>query len=596
LEPESTAYNMPTALRFKGPLDIDALRSSFESLIARHETLRTTFCQEDEQAVQVIHPAVPFELVVEGLQVSADIDLNHVLKTEVEAEVQRAFDLEQGPLLRVKLLRLSEEDHVLVLTLHHIVSDGWSMPIMIDELVQLYEGYRVGEVVSLPELSIQYADYAIWQRQWMEAGERERQLVYWKEQLGDEQPVLELPLDRPRPSVQSYAGANLEITLDEPLAHSLKQLAKEQGSTLFMLLLASFQTLLHRYSGQSDIRVGVPIANRNRVETERLIGFFVNTQVLKAEFDLNTTFSALLKQVQQAALDAQAHQDLPFEQLVEALQPERSLSHSPLFQVMYNHQSQVRGNSQALSGLTVESLFTEQSTAKFDLTLDTYEYANGIGASLCYATDLFDKASIERLSGHWINLLNGIVKAPQQWVSELPLLSEQEHQQIVCDWNRTRASYPNDQCIHQLIEAQADKTPNAIAVVFDNQELTYQQLNGKANQLAHKLREQGVGPDVLVGIAVERSLEMVVGLLGVLKAGGAYVPLDPEYPEDRLAYMMEDSGIALLLTQAHLQAQLPIPDHVHCLMLDEGLKGYSDTNPINLTQPDNLAYVIYTSG
>ncbi|TBV02400.1 non-ribosomal peptide synthase/polyketide synthase, partial [Stutzerimonas kirkiae] len=595
LEPQSAAYNMPTALRFKGELDIEALRSSFETLIARHEPLRTTFRQDGEQAVQVIQPGIDFALAQEELDDASEA----LIQSKVEEEVARPFDLENGPLLRVKLLRLAKDDHVLVLTLHHIVSDGWSMPIMVDELVQLYEGNRTGQQVTLPELPIQYADYAIWQRSWMEAGEQERQLAYWKAQLGDEQPVLELPIDRPRPAIQSQEGANFGIEFNDKLAQSLKQLAQQQGVSLFMLLLASFQTLLHRYSGQSDIRVGVPNANRNRVETERLIGFFVNTQVLKAEFDLGTTFSGLLQQVQQAALGAQEHQDLPFEQLVEALHPERSLSYSPLFQVMFNHQSQVKGESRQLSGLIVEGLSWEKQTAQFDLALDTFEHNEGIGASLIYATALFDKPTIERLARHWINLLQGIVKAPDQRVAELPLLSAEEQQQIVYDWNRTEASYPTNQCIHQLIEVQASKTPDAVAVVFGEQELTYQQLNQRSNQLAHKLRELGVGPDVLVGIAVERSLEMVIGLLAILKAGGAYVPLDPDYPQDRLTYMMEDSGIQLLLSNSCLQEQLPDPDYVQRLELDQRsdwLEGYSEANPENIAQAENLAYVIYTSG
>ncbi|QLF94934.1 amino acid adenylation domain-containing protein [Pseudomonas sp. ABC1] len=595
LEPESTAYNMPTALRFKGDLNIGALRASFEALIARHESLRTTFRQEGEQALQIIHPKIDFALLQEKQEDTSE----ELIQSKVEEEVAEPFDLEQGPLIRIKLLRLAEDDHVLILTLHHIVSDGWSMPIMVDELVQLYEGYRTGQQVTLPELPIQYADYAIWQRNWMEAGEQERQLAYWKEQLGEEQPVLELPTDRPRPAIQSQEGANFSVSLNDDLAQSLKQLAQQQGVTLFMLLLASFQSLLHRYSGQDDIRVGVPTANRNRVETERLIGFFVNTQVLKAEFDLDTTFSSLLKQVQQTALGAQAHQDLPFEQLVEALHPERSLSHSPLFQVMYNHQTQVRGESRCLSGLTVEGLSWDGNTTKFDLSLDTFEHGHGIAASLNYATDLFDRATIERLAKHWLNLLQGIVKAPSQRIAELPLLSSEEQQQIIYDWNRTEASYPSDQCIHQLIEAQVKETPDAVAVVFGDKELTYQELNKKSNQLAHKLRELGVGPDVLVGIAVERSLEMVIGLLAILKAGGAYVPLDPEYPQERLTYMMEDSGIQLLLTQSHLQEQLPISNHIKTIVLDQGnesLRDYSGVNPENIVRPENLAYVIYTSG
>ncbi|WP_244216185.1 condensation domain-containing protein, partial [Pseudomonas reidholzensis] len=333
-EPTSSAYNIPAALKFKGPLDVAALQRSFESLIDRHQTLRTTFRLDDEQAVQLINPSNAFELAVEAFEQSDDV----ILRAQVEAESQRPFDLEHGPLLRVRLIRLAAEEHVLMITLHHIVSDGWSMPVMVNELVQLYDGYSQGREVQLPILPIQYADYAIWQRRWMEAGEQDRQLAYWTEQLGDEQPVLELPLDRPRPALSSYHGARLSVSLGEDLVDGLKQLAQQQGLTPFMVLLASFQALLHRYSGQSDIRVGVPIANRNRVETAGLIGFFVNTQVLRAEFDPQMTFSGLLQQVKQRALGAQAHQDLPFEQLVEALQVERNLSHNPLFQVMYNHQ------------------------------------------------------------------------------------------------------------------------------------------------------------------------------------------------------------------------------------------------------------------
>ncbi|WP_236176415.1 non-ribosomal peptide synthase/polyketide synthase [Pseudomonas qingdaonensis] len=597
LDAHSTAYNMPLALSLKGALDIDALQASFTSLIERHETLRTTFSQADGQAVQVIHAPAPFTLQVEQVGVPAGADAQAWVKTLVEAETRRVFDLQQGPLLRVKLLALAEGEHVLVLTLHHIVSDGWSMPVMVEELVQFYEGHRRGQPLQLPALAIQYADYAVWQRQWMEAGEQARQLAYWTTQLAGGQALLELPTDRPRPATQSHAGANLGIELDPSLASALEQLAKAQGVTLFMLLLASFQALLHRYTGQDDIRVGVPIANRTRLETERLIGFFVNTQVLKAEFDSHTTFAQLLQQVQRTALAAQGHQDLPFEQLVEALHPQRSLSHTPLFQVMYSHQSQVKGARHSLPGLTVESLAWEQGTAQFDLTLETVEQANGLGATLNYATALFDEASIQRLASHWRQLLQGIVEQPQQRIAELALLDGQEQARIVQAWNPVEAEHAPGPCIHQRIAAQANRTPQAIAVAFGDQSLSYAALDQRANQLAHKLREQGVGPDVLVGLAVERSLEMVVGVLGILKAGGAYVPLDPEYPQDRLAYMIEDSGIKLLLTQAHLE--LPLSEAVERVVFEADaawLEGYSTAAPVNLATPDNLAYVIYTSG
>ncbi|WP_228778027.1 condensation domain-containing protein, partial [Pseudomonas aeruginosa] len=364
LEPGSAAYHIPAVLRLHGELDTEALKRSFAALVERHEVLRTTFRQEGDETLQVVHDDLPLELREETMSGTDE----SALLLRIEDEVLLPFDLERGPLLRVLLLRLSAEEQVLVVTLHHIVSDGWSTPIMVEELMQFYAGYREGRAVELEPLPIQYADYALWQRSWMEAGERERQLVYWRQQLGGEQPVLELPTDRPRPSVQSPAGDSLQVELGEDLGRSLKQLAQQQGVTLFMLLLASFQTLLHRYSGQPEIRVGVPIANRTRVETERLIGFFVNTQVLKADFDLETRFDVLLQQVKRTALEAQAHQDLPFEQLVEALQPQRSLSHSPLFQVMYNHQNAGQGKALELPGLRVEALERASATAQFDLT------------------------------------------------------------------------------------------------------------------------------------------------------------------------------------------------------------------------------------
>ncbi|WP_133979174.1 non-ribosomal peptide synthetase, partial [Pseudomonas inefficax] len=594
LEPDAPIYNIPAALRLQGHLDVEALQRSFDALIARHETLRTTFSETGQGTVQIVHPEHTLALAIQTLH-HAD---EHTLRQQVEAEARRPFDLQQGPLLRVKLLRLAQDRHVLVVTIHHIVSDGWSMPLMIDELMQLYAGYSQGGELQLPALPVQYADYAIWQRQWMEAGEQERQLAYWKAQLGDEQPVLELPTDRPRAASSSHRGARHEVRLPEALVHSLRQLAQRQGATLFMLLLASFQTLLHRYSGQSDIRVGVPVANRNRVETERLIGFFVNTQVLRAEFDLQMTFSDLLEQVKQRALGAQSHQDLPFEQLVDALQPERSLSHSPLFQVMYNHQMQAKGKQRSVPGLQVEGLTWGHDTAKFDLTLDTFEYEHSLGAALSYATDLFDAVTIEQMAQHWVNLLEAIVRQPDQRVVDLPLVSRAQQEQTVQTWNPSLTHFAAEQPLHQLIEAQVETAPNAVALVCREQTLSYAELNRRANQLAYKLLELGAGPDVLVGLAVERSLEMVIGLLGILKAGAAYVPLDPEYPQERLTYLFEDSGIRLLLTQQHLRDALPVPAGVQTLMLDgdTDLAGYSEANPACRVSADNLAYVIYTSG
>ncbi|MFJ7313616.1 non-ribosomal peptide synthase/polyketide synthase [Pseudomonas sp. NPDC098747] len=599
LEPTSTAYHVPAALRLRGELDLPALQRSFDALIARHESLRTCFVEEQGQTLQVIQAQATLELAVENMADELD---DHALQALVAAETLHLFDLHKGPLLRVKLLRIAADDHALIITLHHIVSDGWSMGIMVDELVALYAAHSQGKTAQLPALPVQYADYAVWQRQWMDAGERERQLSYWTAQLGDgEQPLLELPTDRPRPPEQSYRGARQDIPLSAELAAGLKQVAKRENVTLFALLLASFQTLLHRYSGQADIRVGVPVANRNRVETEGLIGFFVNTQVLKAEFDSQQTFRSLLQQVKNTVLGAQAHQDLPFEQLVDALQPQRSLSHSPLFQVLHNHQSQARQGRGAtrLPQIAIEGLSWASHTAQFDLTLDTFESADNVWAELTYATDLFDATTLQRLAQHWTNLLHGIVVDCTQRIAELPLHDSAERQATLFQWNPAVADFPSEACLHQLIEAQAERAPQAIAVTCAEQTLSYGELNSRANQLAHKLIANGVGPDVRVGLAVERSLDMLVGLLAILKAGGAYVPLDPSYPQDRLAYMIGDSGIELLLTQSHLLDRLPVPDCVRSLMLDQehdGLESYSDHNPQVRMSADNLAYVIYTSG
>ncbi|MDQ0703453.1 amino acid adenylation domain-containing protein/non-ribosomal peptide synthase protein (TIGR01720 family) [Pseudomonas sp. W3I7] len=590
LDPDSAAYHVPGALRLSGRLDKAALQRSFDTLVARHESLRTRLHLEGEQRAQQVLAHAAIEIAERPVDETQ-------LKASVEAEIARPFDLQQGPLVRVSLLGLSAEEHVLVLVQHHIVSDGWSMGVMVQELMQLYAAYSQGQDCTLAPLPIQYADYAVWQRRWMEAGEKARQLDYWRELLSGTQPVLELPLDYSRPAQQSFLGARQDMALEPALVAGLKALAQREGVTLFMLLLAAFQAFLYRYSGQSDIRVGVPIANRNRVETESLIGFFVNTQVLKADLDGQMTFTQLVQHTKRRALEAQAHQDLPFEQLVEALQPERSLSHNPLFQVMFNHQAKTPSAEQQLPGLRVTSLELETQSAQFDLSLDTQESGDGIWASLTYATDLFGAATAARMLGHWLSLLRAAVANPALALQDLAMLDTTERQQLLYQWNATERAYPQGQWVHQLIEAQVLKQPDAAALRFGDVALSYAELNRRANRLAHRLIEAGVGPDSLVGLAVERSIEMVVGLLAVLKAGGAYVPLDPEYPRERLAYMLEDSGVKLLLTQAHLLEQLPIPQGLETLVLGEsGFDSYSDANPDTVLDGENLAYVIYTSG
>ena len=592
LEPESAAYHIPSALRLRGRLDVDALQRSFDSLVARHETLRTRFRLEGGRSYQQVQPAVSVSIEREQFGEEGLIE-------RIQAIVVQPFDLERGPLLRVNLLQLAEDDHVLVLVQHHIVSDGWSMQVMVEELVQLYAGYSQGLDVVLPALPIQYADYALWQRSWMEAGEKERQLAYWTGLLGGEQPVLELPFDRPRPVRQSHRGAQFILELDIDLSQALRRVAQQEGATAFALLLASFQALLYRYSGQADIRVGVPIANRNRVETERLIGFFVNTQVLKADLDGRMGFDELLAQARQRALEAQAHQDLPFEQLVEALQPERNASHNPLFQVLFNHQSEIRSVTPEvqLEDLRLEGLAWDGQTAQFDLTLDIQEDENGIWASFDYATDLFDASTVERLAGHWRNLLRGIVANPRQRLGELPLLDAPERRQTLSEWNPAQRECAVQGTLQQRFEEQARQRPQAVALILDEQRLSYGELNARANRLAHCLIARGVGADVPVGLALERSLDMLVGLLAILKAGGAYLPLDPAAPEERLAHILDDSGVRLLLTQGHLLERLPRQAGVEVLAIDGlVLDGYAESDPLPTLSADNLAYVIYTSG
>ncbi len=592
LDPTSAAYHVPSALRLKGVLDTSALQRALDTLVARHESLRTCFLQGAERTLQVISPRVRIELVL------ADTD-EASLKAQVEARIAQPFDLRQGPLMRASLLRLAEDEHVLVLVQHHIISDGWSMQVMVDELVQLYAAYSQGQDLQLPAMPIQYADFALWQREWMAAGERDRQLDYWRELLGGEQPVLELPFDQQRPAMPTHRGARLNITLPPSLVDNIKGLAQREGVTVFMVLLASYQALLHRYSGQQDIRVGVPIANRNRVETERLIGFFVNTQVLKAEIDGHTTVRRLLTQVKQRALEAQAHQDLPFEQLVEALQPERSLSLSPLFQVAFNHHISLAGQHlQRLAQLDMSPVSWDDTAAHFDLILDIEESRDQLGASLSYATDLFAPATIERMAGHWQNLLQAMVADQQQPISQLNLLGRDEQQHILQLWNQTDAGFSAERLVHERVADRAAENPHAVAVKFDAQSLSYGELDRQANRLAHALIARGVGPEVRVAIAMPRSAEIMVAFLAVLKAGGVYVPLDIEYPRDRLLYMIQDSRAQLLLTHTHALAQLPIPEGLDSLAIDrtEEWAGLPDTAPKVQLDGDNLAYVIYTSG
>ncbi len=597
LEPDSSFYNLSAAIRLQGQLNVEALQQSFNEIISRHEALRTNFQTTKGQAVAVISKAKPLTLQISDISKLSASQKEAEVRQQASQEAQKPFDLKGDLLLRVKLLYLGKEEHILLLTMHHIVFDGWSTDVLVQELATLYQAFCDGQPSPLPPLLIQYVDFAAWQRQWLQGEVLETQLSYWRKHLEDAPKVLELPTDHPRPAIQTFLGTTYSFELSKELSASLNKLSQQQGSTLFMTLLAAFQTLLWRYTGQEDIVIGSPIANRNRPEIEGLIGFFVNTLVLRTSLAGNPSFEELLKRVREVALGAYAHQDLPFELLVEQLQPQRDLSHTPLFQVMFVLQNAPM-SALELPGLTLTPIESDSGAAQFDLTLSMTESESGLVSSLEYNTDLFKSSSIQRMAAHLQTLLEAIVANPQQCLSQLPLLTESEKHQLLWEWNNTKVEYPQDQCIHQLFEAQVEHTPDAVAVVFEDQQLTYWELNARANQLAHYLRSLGVKPEVLVGICVERSLSMIIGLLAILKAGGAYVPLDPSYPQERLAYMLEDSQPSVLLTQQYLLEN--IPNHqaqVICIDSDwEKIATESTENPISNIKLDNLAYVIYTSG
>jgi amino acid adenylation domain-containing protein len=603
LEPDKPAYNEPVLIRFSSRLNPDALEKALNELVKRHEILRTCFSTVDGQPVQIIREAQPITLPVVNLaSITSESDRDAEALRLATEEAKRPFNLSSGPLLRGILIQLSSTDSRLYLTLHHIIFDGVSLNnVLLPELAELYK-VEAGLASPLPNLPIQYADFAHWQQQWLQESVLDSQLAYWKQQLADV-PMLQLPADRPRPAVATFRGAKQYLTLPKSLTEALKRLSRENGVTLFATLLAAFKTLLYRYTGTDDIVIGTVTAGRNRPELENLIGFFVNTLVLRTDFAGTPNFQQLLKRVQEVVLAAYTHQDVPFQRLVEKVQPERNLSQNPLFQVMFVLQPPVPANELGWDLRQLDA-GVDTGTAKLDLNVDLEETAQGMIGRVEYSTDLFDAATITRMLGHFQTLLEGIAANPALPLSQLPLLTADEQQQIQL-WNDTAADYPLNACIHHLFESQVEKTPDAIAVVFENQQLTYRELNTRANQLAHHLMDLGVGPEDLVGLCVERSLEMLIGLLGILKVGGAYVPLDPAYPSERLAFMLEDARVPVLLTQSHLAQSLPkhqaggagiLPITV-CLDSPWQTNNLaSNENPISGIAANNRAYVIYTSG
>ncbi len=582
MEPGSAVYAIPFALRLRGVLDRDALERSLTEIVRRHESLRTTFRSEAGSPVAVVHLPRPVVLAVDD-------------QAALEEEGRRPFDLATGPLFRARLLLLDEDEHVLVVSMHHIVSDGWSMGVFTRELVALYGAFTRGVASPLSELEVQYGDFAAWQRERLSGERLDAELAYWTERLRGAPALLELPTDRPRPAVRSHHGASHSFTLPAPLVAELRALGQQEGATLYMVLLAAWSVLLSRYSGQQDVVVGSPIAGRTRSEVEGLIGLFVNTLALRMDHSGRPTFRGVLKQARETTLGAFQHQDLPFEKLVEALAPERSLGHSPLFQVLFSLQNTPAAPA-ALRGLEVEPARVGSETTKFDLSLSMVERGDEIAAALQYATDLFDAETVERMAGHLRVLLDGIVADPERRVAELPLVGAAERARVVEEWNATATEYPS-RCIHQLFEAQAARTPDAVALVSEGLTLTYSELDASANRLAHHLRGRGIGPESRVAVCLERGLDMVVALFGVLKAGGAYVPLDPDYPRDRLAHMLADSGAALLLTEDRLLDRLPAHPAVLCVDVERAaIAAESPAAPEIAVRPENLAYVIYTSG
>jgi len=608
LVPDNPFYNIPFSVWLQGRLDYAALQQAFHAIVARHEALRTNFVKVDGQPAQIVAEKVNVPLPVVDLRSLPSTERQLIAQQIATEEAQQPFNLATDLLLRVKLLQLDADEYVLLLNLHHIVADGWSLGVLVRELGLLYTAFSEGKPSPLPELPIQYADFAYWQRQWLQGEVLESQLSYWRLHLAD-LPILNLPTDRTRPTVQTYRGATQNLKLSKKLTQSLEALSQQAGVTLFMTLLAAFQTLLYRYTGQEDIAVGSPIANRKHSQLEPLIGFFVNSLVLRVDLSENPTFRELLGRVRQVTLGAYAHQDLPFEKLVEELHPERDLSRNPLFQVVFALQNAPM-QPLDLPGLTLKPLKFDVTTTRFDLELHLWECdrglsdlwegsADGLSGFVAYNTDLFDASTIARMLAHFQILLEGIVANSDTRIANLPLLSAAEYQQLLVEWNQTSCDY-SKLGIHQLFEAQAARSPDAIAVVFADEQLTYQELDRRANQLAHYLQQLGVTSESSVGICIDRSLEMVIGILGIWKAGGAYVPLDPNYPSDRLKFMLVDTQVAIVLTQNSLT---PLFKGVWgdrqliCLDTDwEIIATHSDETPNSSVTTNNLAYVIYTSG
>ncbi|MCG6573322.1 amino acid adenylation domain-containing protein [Pseudomonas sp. AF32] len=599
-DPTRSAYNLPRALRLSGELDADALEQALNRVIDRHDILRTAIVEIDGAAVQVVERNARLILHREDLGALDQQARATALAQRIEQHARQPFDLSHAPLMRATLLRLDSDAHVLLLNMHHIVSDAWSNTILMQDMTQAYTRALLGDASPLPALPLQYADYATHQRsEYLQSTACQRSGDYWRQCLGHDLPVLELPQDFPRAASQQHMAGRVQVTLAPAMAQALETFCRRQGLTPFVVALGAWQLLLGRYANQNDFTVGVPNANRNSPESQALVGFFVSSQVYRARLDSTRTALDFLHDLRTQSLAALEHADYPLELILDQLQRPGAQGSNPLFQVLFNWRTGAPTTSMSIQdGLALEFLPAGDSQAKFDLSLDVDYSQQQLLATFEYSRDLYRTATIERMAEHWHNLLQSLIETPESALGELQLLSAPERQQTLDDWNRQPTLLPHGRCLHQLIETHAATTGDAIALTFEGQHLSYADLNRQANRLAHRLIAEGVGPDVLVGIAAERTPQMIIGLLAILKAGGAYVPLDPAYPSDRLAYMIQDSGVTQVLTQAHLRDSLALPAGTVCLSLDP--QDVDDAcpkhNPDVPVHPDNLAYVIYTSG
>lgn len=596
-DPGSPFYNIPYALRIKGKFNIPILKRAVEEIARRHESLRTTFSTMEGKPVQIISQNVNIPFSVVDLANYSEEAKEPEINRLVKENARYSFNLSKGPLIRITVLNTDAEECVLVLVMHHIISDGWSMAVLVEEITKLYSAFSLGISSPLPGLEIQYADYSQWQKEFLQGETLEKQMSYWKNRLGDHPPYLELPTDRPRPAIWTNNGSSASRMIPKRILDEINSLSRNEGVTLFMTLIAAFYVLLYKYTGQTDISLGTPIANRTRKEVENLIGLFINTIVIRTELDGNPAFRELLQRVKKVTLEGYENQDLPFEFIVEKLQPERDMSYQPLFQVMFILQN-IPVNSQPLREVEMSMIDVDMGTSTFDITLNLAETYKGLSASIEYNTDLFNRSTIEQMLQHYENLLNNIILSPGSAISSLQIMDEYEINRIVNEWNNSRLLYENCRCIHKLFERQVALCPDSIAAVYEEKSITYRELNERSNQLARKLKKLGMAPENIAAICIERSLEMLISVLGVLKSGGAYLPLDASYPEERLRFMIEDANVKVLITQSHL-VNLISSFNGPVVLLDRHAEEIAAESPLNLvneTSEDNLVYVIYTSG